>query len=174
MCGLGPASSARVGVVLLLRELGVLVGAGGRGASRGRVYVLVVAGLGSCSRGSMGRWWSCCWCGCGCELMGCLGRGHCGVGGEWPVDGRHIGEFLGLLGKDSQLLLPSLLLLFWFRGGGENSRRGCCEGLVALGVTGIGAREPDCRFMVTERSCCSDLGKFDYMPFWCPLSRTEA
>lgn len=82
--------------------------------------------------------------------MGCLGSGHCGVDGEWPVDGRHIGEFLGLPGKLSQLLLPSLLLLFGFVGGGENRRRGCCEGLLLLGVTGMGAIDPDCRSIAAE------------------------
>lgn len=82
--------------------------------------------------------------------MGCRGNGHCGVGGEWPVEGRHMGEFLGLF-ENNQLLLPSLLLLFDFVEfcGLENWSRGCCEGLVSLGVTGMGAREPDCRLIMT-------------------------
>lgn len=81
--------------------------------------------------------------------MGCRGSGHCGVGGECPVDGadgRHIGEFRGLLGNN-QLLLPSLLFLLAC-GGAGNGGRGCCEALAFLGVTGMGAREPDCLFIM--------------------------
>lgn len=151
--GLTGASSVRVGVVLLLllRLLHTLAGGGGSGALRGRVYVLVRAGFDSlcdvlagfceCCGGG------CCWTWCSESwLMGCRGSGHWGVGGEWPVEGRHIGEFLGLFGNN-QLLLPSLLRLFEL-GGIGNWRRGCCCELECLGVTGMGAREPDCRFIM--------------------------
>lgn len=77
--------------------------------------------------------------------MGTRGRGHCGTGGVWPVDGRHIGEIFCFPGKRLKLALPSLLLLFCL---GEDWRRGCSDG-VSLGVTGMGRWDPDSRFMLS-------------------------
>lgn len=54
------------------------------------------------------------------------------MGGEWPVDGLHIGEVF-CLGKSPKLVLFSLLLLFCLWEG----RRGSCDGL-SFGVTGMG------------------------------------
>lgn len=157
--GLRGVSSVRVGVVLLLLLrllLHTLAGGGGSGALRGRVYVLVRAGFGSSCDTLAGFCECCCggcWTGCSASwVMGCRGSGHWGVGGEWPVEGRQIGEFLGLFGN-SQLRLPSLLRLFEFGGVGK-WRRGCCEGLAFLGVTGMGAREPDCRFIMAGPFIC--------------------
>lgn len=108
-------SLAKVSVLLVLLLRGLLaLGGGGSGASRGRVYVLVKAGFSSWIR------------------MGMRGRGHCGVGGECPVDGLHIGEVF-CLGKSPKLDLFSLLFLFCFWG----VRRGSCDGL-SFGVTGMG------------------------------------
>lgn len=110
-------SLAKVSVLLVLLLRGLLaLGGGGSGASRGRVYVLVKAGFSS---------WD--WI-----RIGMRGRGHCGVGGECPVDGLHIGEVF-CLGKSPKLDLFSLLFLFCLWG----ARRGSCDGL-SFGVTGMG------------------------------------
>lgn len=93
-------------------------------------------------------------------LRGTRGSGQCGVGGEGlfgagPVlEGRHIGEDR-CRPAVSQLSLPSLLFLFVFCKGAGNCAwsRGCCEGLptTSFGVTGMGAWDPDCRFIVTNK-----------------------
>lgn len=90
--------------------------------------------------------------------MGTRGSGHCGVGGVWAVDGRHMGDVLVLAAAKSPLSLSLLLLLGREGGMGKApSRRepragamGTAGGGVAaaLGVTGMGSCEPDCLFIL--------------------------